>query len=164
MASLNCVTLIGNVGKAPELRSFQNGNRCATFSIATGESWKDKQTGEKKEKVQWHNIAVFEERLVDLVEKYVNKGDKLYIEGQLETRKWTDKDGIDRYSTEVVLRPFTSKIILLGGKENGGAGQQSSYSKKSSGGFGASTSGGFGNEPAHADPESEGFLDDSIPF
>ena len=153
--SLNQVNLIGNLGKDPELRSFQSGGRVASFSLATSESWKDKTTGEKKEKVQWHNIVVFNDNLVSVIEKYVSKGSKLYVTGALETRKWQDKQGVDRYATEVVLRPYNGQIILLGGKENGGGSQQS-YDKKNDDGFG----GGFGQPTQSASDE----LDDSIPF
>ena len=104
--SLNKVTLIGNLGKDPEIRSFQNGGRAASFSIATSETWKDKQTGERKERTEWHRISILNDGLVSVAEKYLKKGAKVYLEGQLETRKWTDKEGQDRYSTEVVLRPY----------------------------------------------------------
>jgi len=115
MSSLNKVILIGNLGQAPEIRSFQNGGRVANFSIATSERWKDKQTGERKEKTEWHRISVLNEKLVEVVEKYVKKGSKLYIEGQLETRKWADKEGKDHYTTEVVLQAFRGEIKLLDG-------------------------------------------------
>lgn len=117
--SLNKVTLIGNVGKDPEVRTFQNGNRVASFSIATSTSWKDKATGEKKENTQWHNISVVNDVLVGIIEQYVKKGTKLYVEGALETRKWQDNTGADRYSTEVVLRPFNGSIIFLTPKKDG---------------------------------------------
>ena len=119
--SVNKVILVGNLGKDPEIRSFQNGGRVASFSIATSENWKDKATGEKKEKTEWHRISVLNDKLVEVVEKYVKKGAKLYIEGQLETRKWTDKDGNEKYSTEVVLRPFRGELTMLDGKGGGGS-------------------------------------------
>lgn len=119
--SVNKVILIGNLGQDPEFRSFQNGDRVASFSVATSESWKDKATGEKKERTEWHRVSVLNQGLVKIVESYVKKGSKLYIEGQLETRKWQDKDGQDRYTTEVVLRPFRGELTLLDGKSGGGS-------------------------------------------
>ena len=159
--SINKVTLIGNVGKDPEIRSFQNGNRVATFSIATSTSWKDKDTGEKKEVVQWHNIAVFNDALVGNIEKYVTKGMKLYVEGQLETRKW-EKDGETHYATEVVLRQYNGTIVFLSksgedtGTNNGGQSHQNraKSAPKQQGGFGAPS-----NEAMMDDD-----LNDSIPF
>jgi single-strand DNA-binding protein len=111
--SINKVTLLGNVGKDPEIRSFQNGGKVANFTLATSDSWKDKTTGEKKTKTEWHNISVQNEALVGIIEKYVKKGSKLHLEGKLETRKWTDKEGKDRYSTEIVLYPYSGEIVLL---------------------------------------------------
>ncbi len=114
---LNKVTLIGNVGKDPEIRSFQSGDRVANFSLATSERWKDKSSGEKKEKTEWHNISVTNQGLVKLVESYVKKGSRLYIEGQLQTRKW-EKDGQNHYTTEVVLRPYNGEIKLLSSRDD----------------------------------------------
>jgi single-strand DNA-binding protein len=119
--SLNKVILIGNLGKDPEIRSFQNGGRAANFSIATSESWKDKDSGERKERTEWHRISILSDGLVTVAEKYLAKGSKVYVEGRLETRKWTDRDGIERYSTDIVLRPFSSELILLDRKEAGSA-------------------------------------------
>lgn len=113
MASVNKVILVGNLGKDPEIRAFQSGGRVANFSLATGESWKDKATGERKERTSWHNIVVSNENLVVICEKYLKKGSKIYLEGQLETHKYTDKSGEDKYTTEVMLRPFRSGIVLL---------------------------------------------------
>lgn len=118
--SVNKVIIIGNVGKYPEIRSFQNGGRVASFSVATSESWKDKATGERKDRTEWHRISVMNDALVGIVEKYVKKGSKVYIEGQLETRKWTDNQGVEKYSTEVVLRPYRGEITLLDGRKDGG--------------------------------------------
>lgn len=109
---LNKVTLIGNAGSDPEIRTMQSGDRVANISLATSERWKDKSTGEKKEKTEWHRVVIFSKALVDLAENYIRKGSKLYIEGQIETRQW-DKDGEKRYSTEIVLRPYKSEIVLL---------------------------------------------------
>lgn len=118
MAGVNKVILIGNVGKDPEIRSFQSGDRVANFSIATSESWKDKESGEKKERTEWHRISVTNQGLIKVIESYVTKGTKVYLEGQLETRKWTDKDGVEKYSTEISLRPYRGELVLLGGKES----------------------------------------------
>jgi single-strand DNA-binding protein len=111
--SLNKVQLIGHLGKDPEIRSFQNGGKAASFSLATSESWKDKETGERKERTEWHRISITNDGLVGVVEKYLKKGAKVYVEGQLETRKWTDKEGAERYSTEVVLRPYAGELLML---------------------------------------------------
>ncbi len=114
--SLNKVTLLGNVGKEPEVRSTSDGREIATFSIATSESWRDKVTGEKKERTEWHRIVVFNDGLVNVVKNYVKKGSKLYIEGTLQTRKWVDNTGIEKYTTEIVLQNFSSTLILLDSK------------------------------------------------
>ncbi len=119
MSSVNKVILVGNLGKDPEVRTFQNGGKVCNFSIATSERWTDKQSGEKRERTEWHTVAIFNENLVTVAEKYLRKGSKVYVEGQLETRKWQDRDGNDRYSTEVVLRPFRSELVLLGDKPHG---------------------------------------------
>jgi single-strand DNA-binding protein len=115
--SLNKALIIGNVGKDPEIRSMQSGDTVASFSIATSESWKDKTSGERKEKTEWHRVSCFNQGLNKVIEKYVKKGSKIYIEGQIETRKWTDKDGAEKYSTEIVLRPFRGELVLLGSKD-----------------------------------------------
>lgn len=115
MSSVNKVILIGNVGKDPEIRSFSNGGEMASFSVATSERWKDKHTGERKEKTEWHNVVVMRDSLVQVVKQHVSKGDKLYVEGKLQTRKWQDKSGADRYTTEIVVDSLT----MLGSKEQG---------------------------------------------
>jgi single-strand DNA-binding protein len=117
--SLNKVMLIGNLGADPEIRSFQNGGRVANLRIATSESWKDKATGERKERTEWHTVAVMNDVLVGVVEQYLRKGSKVYVEGQLQTRKWADQSGNDRYSTEVVLRGFGGTLLMLDGKSEG---------------------------------------------
>src|ERR1700742_5044544 len=119
--SVNKVILVGNLGRDPEIRAFQNGGRVASFSVATSENWKDKSTGEKKERTEWHRISVLNDKLFEVVARYVKKGSKVYIEGQLETRKWTDKDGQEKYTTEVVLRPFRGELTMLDAKGGGGA-------------------------------------------
>lgn len=152
--SVNKVILVGNLGKDPEIRSFQNGGRKASFSLATSESWKDKATGERRDKTEWHNVSVTNEGLVTICERYLKKGAKIYIEGQLETRKWQDKDGHDRYTTEVVLKPFRGELTMLDGR-SGGA---------SSGGYDAPA---FDNTSAGASlggPSNVPDLDDEIPF
>ena len=153
--SVNKVILVGNLGKDPEIRSFQNGGRVASFSIATSESWKDKTSGEKKERTEWHRVSVMNDSLVGVVERYLKKGAKVYIEGQLETRKWTDKEGHEKYTTEVVLRPFRGELTMLDGansNRSGGGGGESFPSYENSGAM--SSSGG----------SSAPVLDDDIPF
>ncbi len=113
MSSVNKVMLVGNVGKDPEIRSTQDGTRVASFSVATSEKWRDKASGERKERTEWHNVVVFNEQLVKVVEGYVKKGSKVYVDGALQTRKWTDKNGQERYSTEIVLQKFRGEIQLL---------------------------------------------------
>jgi single-strand DNA-binding protein len=117
MPSLNKVMLIGNLGRDPEVRTFQNGNKVANLRLATTESWRDKQSGEKKEKTEWHAVAIFNDVLVKVAEQYLRKGSKVYIEGQLETRKWQDQSGQDRYTTEVVLRAYGGALVLLDGRQ-----------------------------------------------
>ena len=153
--SVNKVILVGNLGKDPEIRSFQNGGRVASFSLATSENWKDKATGEKKERTEWHRVSVLNDKLVEVVERYVKKGSKLYIEGQLETRKWTDKDGQEKYTTEVVLRPFRGEITML--DSAGGRGGSTSMS-------GPSEEPAFGGSSGGGSIGSSADLDDSIPF
>lgn len=119
---LNKATIIGHLGKDPEIRSMQSGDKVANFSIATTERWKDKTTGEKKEKTEWHKIVIFNKNLVEVAEKYLKKGSKVYLEGQIETRKWSDsKTGEDKYTTEIVLRPFRGEITMLDNKPQGEA-------------------------------------------
>ena len=117
--SVNKVILVGNLGKDPEVRSMQSGDRVASFPVATSERWKDKASGERKEKTEWHKVAIFDERLVDIAEKYLRKGSKVYLEGQLQTRKWTDQSGQERYTTEVVLQRFRGDLTLLDSKSDG---------------------------------------------
>ena len=112
-SSLNKVTLIGNVGKDPEIRGTQDGREIASFSLATSEAWRDKGSGEKKEKAEWHKIVVFQPHLVGVVKSYVHKGSKLYVEGSLQTRKWIDNSGVEKYTTEIVLQPYSGTLLLL---------------------------------------------------
>ena len=116
MASVNKVILVGNLGKDPEVKSMQSGDRVASFPVATSERWKDKATGERKEKTEWHKVTIFDERLVEIAEKYLRKGSKVYLEGQLQTRKWTDQNGQERYTTEIVLQRFRGDLTLLDAK------------------------------------------------
>jgi single-strand DNA-binding protein len=162
--SLNKVMLIGNLGADPEIRSFQNGGKVANLRIATSESWKDRNTGERQERTEWHSVAIFSEGLVGVVERYLRKGSKVYIEGQLQTRKWQDQSGNDRYSTEVVIRGFNGTLLMLdsagGGSGGGGGGQRGGWGDSDSGGnYGGGGSGG--NAPAGGFGDD---LDDDIPF
>ena len=117
--SVNKVILIGNLGRDPEIRTFQNGGKVCNFSLATSENWKDRNTGERQERTQWHNVAIFSEPLSGIAEQFLKKGSKVYVEGQLETRKWQDNSGADRYSTEVVLRPYRGQMVLVDSRSDG---------------------------------------------
>ena len=130
--SINKVTLVGNVGRDPEIRSTQDGREIASLALATSESWKDKNTGERKERTEWHRISVFSEGLVNVIKNYVKKGSKLYIEGALQTRKWVDNAGVERYSTEVIMQNFNSTLIMLDNR-SGGDGANLSNSGSASG-------------------------------
>lgn len=153
--SVNKVILIGNLGRDPEVRTFQNGGKVCNLRIATSETWKDRNTGERREKTEWHSVAVFSEGLVRVCEQYLRKGSKVYLEGQLQTRKWQDQSGADRYSTEVVLQGFGSTLVMLDGRgEGGGAG--------AGGGYMGDQSGGYSSNPAPAAPAND--MDDEIPF
>jgi single-strand DNA-binding protein len=153
--SVNKVILVGNVGQDPELRATTDGKEIANFSIATTESWKDKNTGEKKEKTEWHRVVVFSQGLVGIVKNYVKKGSKLYIEGQLQTRKWTDNNGVDKYSTEIILQNFNSTLQIVGG------GEQRTTKKEESDGWREKV--GLKNEETATATAEDDFLD-SIPF
>jgi single-strand DNA-binding protein len=124
MASVNKVTILGNLGRDPEVRTFQNGGKICNLRVATSETWRDKQSGERKERVEWHSISIMVEGLVKVAEQYLRKGSKVYIEGQLETRKWQDQSGADRYSTEIVLRPFNSALVLLDKRDGDGGSRE----------------------------------------
>ena len=130
--SVNKVTLIGNVGRDPEIRSTQDGREIATITLATSDSWKDKSTGERKEKTEWHKVVVFSEGLVNIIKNYVKKGSKLYIEGSLQTRKWVDNENQERYTTEIVLQNFNSTLILLDSRGDTPADQTDDGRKQSS--------------------------------
>jgi single-strand DNA-binding protein len=152
--SVNKVILIGNLGKDPEVRTFPNGGRVANFSVATSESWKDKATGERKERTEWHRISILNDALVGIAEKYLKKGSKVYIEGQLETRKY-EKDGRDVYTTEVVLRPYNGNLTMLDGKSSSGGAANSDFAEEP-----AAPSSGGGNFAS----SSKNDMDDEIPF
>lgn len=120
MAGVNKAIIVGRLGRDPEIRSFNNGGKICNLSVATSETWKDKSTGERKERAEWHKISILDENLVRVAEQYLRKGSEVYLEGQIETRKWQDQSGVDKYSTEIVLRQFNGKLTLLGGKNEGG--------------------------------------------
>ena len=164
--SVNKVILIGNVGKDPEIRTFGNGGKVANFSIATSESWKDRNSGERKEKTDWHNIAVFNDGLVGVIERYVKKGSKLYIEGKLQTRKWQDRDGNDKYTTEVVLQGYGGTLTMLDSRDNQGGGRSGGGGyNQDSGGYGNMNQGGGSRSASAMEGPKENFdLDDDIPF
>lgn len=144
--SVNKVILVGNLGRDPEVRTFQNGGKVCNLRIATSERWRDRNTGENRERTEWHSVAIFSEPLAKIAEQYLRKGSKVYLEGQLETRKWQDQSGQDRYSTEVVLRPFTGNLTMLDGRgEGGGGGGGGGYDGGGSGGgYGGGSDGGYG--------------------
>ncbi|QBF31669.1 single-stranded DNA-binding protein [Thalassococcus sp. S3] len=163
--SVNKVILIGNLGRDPEVRTFQNGGKVCNLRIATSETWKDRNTGERRERTEWHSVAIFSEPLARVAEQYLRKGSKVYLEGQLETRKWQDQSGQDRYSTEVVLRPYTSTLTMLDGRGEGGGGMGGG-----GGGYGGGQGGGY-----DSGPQDGGYgggsggggsrdIDDEIPF
>ncbi|QPH53522.1 single-stranded DNA-binding protein [Pontivivens ytuae] len=166
--SVNKVILIGNLGRDPEVRSFQNGGKVCNLRIATSETWRDKNSGERRERTEWHTVAIFSEPLVRVAEQYLRKGSKVYIEGQLETRKWQDQSGQDRYSTEVVLRPYTSTLTMLDGRgEGGGGGGDYGGGGGSYGGGGGGSYGGGGSGGGGQGGGGGGFgsdMDDDIPF
>jgi len=155
--SINKVILVGNLGRDPEVRSTQDGREIANLAIATSETWKDKSTGERKEKTEWHRVVIFNEGLVTVAKNYLKKGAKVYIEGQLQTRKWTDQAGVEKYSTEIVLQGFNSNLTMLDGKGGSSEGS-SSYNSGS-----ASSGSSYGSSQSNTAPASE-LLDDEIPF
>jgi single-strand DNA-binding protein len=173
--SLNKVMLIGNLGADPEIRSFQNGGKVANLRIATSETWKDKATGERKEKTEWHTVAIFSEGLVSVVERYLKKGSKVFVEGKLQTRKWQDQQGQDRYSTEIVIQGLGGTLTMLDGAAGGGGGMGGGGGRSGggSGGYGGGASGGSGGgwdqgggAPSGGSAGGGGYddLDDDIPF
>ncbi len=181
--SVNKVIIVGNLGRDPEVRNFANGGKVVNLRIATSENWRDKTSGERKERTEWHSVAIFNENLAKIAEQYLRKGSTVYIEGQLETRKWQDQSGADRYSTEVVLRQFRGELTLLGGRDSGGGGgggdalggeDRGGYDDYGSGSGGAGSGGaGSGGAQGGAARGSYGGsapagrasdMDDEIPF
>ena len=162
MASVNKVILVGNLGADPEVRTLPSGSKVVNLSVATSESWRDKNTGERKEKTEWHRVVIFNEGLTRVAEQYLHKGSKVYIEGALQTRKWQDQSGQDKYSTEVVLQGFNSNLTMLDGRQDGdNAGGFSG--PRSEGGFSSPAERPARRAPASA-PAFEGGADDDIPF
>ncbi len=161
--SVNKVILIGNLGRDPEVRTFQNGGKVCNLRIATSETWKDKNTGERRERTEWHSVAIFNEGLVRIAEQYLRKGSKVYIEGQLQTRKWQDQSGADRYSTEVVLQGFNGSLTMLDGRGEGSGGGGNigggDYGGSQGGDYGGGSSGPSSNQGSPARD-----FDDDIPF
>lgn len=159
--SINKVILVGNLGKDPEVRAMQDGREIVNLTLATSESWQDKTTGERKEKTEWHRIVIFNQGLVKVAKSYLNKGSKVYIEGQLQTRKWTDNDGNERYSTEVVLQNFNGNLTMLDSK--GGNSEYSADNNSSSTPAFGQTTGSF-DKAASPSPIATEELDDEVPF
>jgi single-strand DNA-binding protein len=179
--SVNKVIIVGNLGRDPEVRSFPNGGKVVNLRIATSETWRDKQTGERKERTEWHSVAIFNEALGKIAEQYLRKGSTVYIEGQLETRKWQDQSGADRYTTEVVLRQYRGELTLLGGRDGGSSGGAGggyddrggyddpgaggSYGGGAQGGARGGAGGGFGGGSGGGAPSGgRSDMDDEIPF
>lgn len=154
--SVNKVILIGNLGRDPEVRTMQNGGKVCNLSVATSERWRDRSSGEMQERTEWHRVVIFDEKIAEVCERYLKKGSKVYLEGQLQTRKWTDQSGVEKYTTEVVLQRFRGNLVMLDGRGEGGG----DYSGGAGGdyGQGGGYGGGSGGAPAGGD------LDDEIPF
>jgi len=165
--SVNKVILVGNLGRDPEIRSMPNGDRIANLSIATSETWRDRSSGERKEKTEWHRVVIFNDNIVKVVENYIKKGSTVYIEGALQTRKWTDQQGVEKYSTEIVVGRFNGQLTMLGGRSEGGS-QGGGYSGGQGGGgrgdddYSSGFSTGGANKPSG--PKESYDLNDDIPF
>ena len=157
--SVNKVILIGNLGRDPEIRSFANGGRVANLSIATSETWKDRNTGERKERTEWHRVAIFNEGLVRVAEQYLAKGSLVHIEGKLETRKWTDQNGVEKYSTEITLRPYNGELTMLDKRASG-----ATLDNRGSGEQGSAPAPAAAQAPASAPVPAAAMADDEIPF
>lgn len=159
--SVNKVILVGNLGAKPEIRQMQSGDKVCNLSVATSESWKDKATGERREKTEWHRVVVFNQNIINVCENYLDKGSKVYLEGQLETRKWQDQaTGQDKYTTEIVLRPFRGELTMLDSRSGGGAG----FGDSAGGGYSAGPSASYGGGAAAAQKAPIDDLEDEIPF
>jgi single-strand DNA-binding protein len=168
MAGVNKVILVGNLGKDPEVQSFSNGGQAVKFTVATSETWRDKASGERKERTEWHNVVIFNEALGSIAKQYLRKGSQVYLEGSLQTRKWQDQTGNDRYTTEVVLQRFRGELTLLGGRGEGASGGDD-YDRGGGGGYGAPArggpGGGFGGTGGGQQrPSFSDDLDDDVPF
>jgi single-strand DNA-binding protein len=167
--SVNKVIIVGNLGRDPEVRSFQNGGKVVNLRIATSETWRDRNSGERKERTEWHSVAIFSEPLAKIAEQYLKKGSKVYIEGALETRKWQDQSGQDRYTTEVVLRPYRGELTLLDSRDGGGSGggsggydDRGGYDDYQGGGSSGGPAGGASSRAPSGGGRSD--IDDEIPF
>jgi single-strand DNA-binding protein len=171
MAGLNKVQIIGHLGADPEVRTFGNGGKVCNLRVATSETWKDRNSGEKKEKTEWHSVAIFQEGLVGVAERYLKKGAKVYIEGKLQTRKWQDQSGADRYTTEIVLQGFGGSMLMLGdargdGGGGSGGGSGGGYGGQGGGDYGGGGGGGYdqGGGSGSTSHAKRGDMDDEIPF
>jgi len=158
--SVNKVILVGNLGRDPEIRTMQNGNRVANLSVATSERWFDKRANERREKTEWHRVVIFDEKLIDVVEQYVHKGSKIYLEGQIQTRKWTDQSGVEKYSTEVVLQRFRGVLTMLDSKGDSGGVSGGDMNGDTGGDTDGDTGGGDQSGGTGPSPD----LNDDIPF
>jgi single-strand DNA-binding protein len=166
--SVNKVILVGNLGRDPEIRSTNDGTRIANLALATSESWRDRNSGERKERTEWHRVVIFNERLIEIAEKYLRKGSKIYVEGVLQTRKWTDNNQQERYSTEIVLQRFRGELTMLDGARTGGASEGADFEDYSGGGdqvrYGGTGQAASSGAPRSRAPAAAGDLDDEIPF
>jgi single-strand DNA-binding protein len=158
--SVNKVILVGNLGREPEVRHTNDGKPIVNLSVATSETWRDRNSGERRERTEWHRVVIFNERLGEVAQKYLQKGSKVYLEGQLRTRKWTDQQGVEKYSTEVVLENFRGELTMLDSRSGGGDFGGGSGGGDYGGGSGGSRGGDYGGGP----PSGGGDLDDEIPF
>ena len=163
--SVNKVILVGNLGRDPEVRSMQDGRSMVNMSVATSDTWRDRQSGERKERTEWHRVVIFNEKLAEVAQKYVRKGSKVYVEGQLSTRKWTDQSGQERYTTEVVIPRFGGALTMLDGRSGGGAGAEGGMGGGDADDMSPAMSGGGGTAGrSAAKGKGGGELDDDIPF
>ena len=162
--SVNKVILVGNLGRDPEIRSMQSGEEICQLSVATSDTWRDKASGERKERTEWHRVVIFNENLVKVAKQYLKKGSKIYIEGSLQTRKWTDKDGAEKFTTEVVLQRYRGELTMLDGRGEGGGGSSGGDDYGSGGGSSGGYSGGGGGRSGGGAPPRRDDLDDEIPF
>lgn len=166
--SVNKVILIGNLGADPEVRDFPSGGKVCNLRVATSETWRDRNSGERRERTEWHRVAIYNENLVRIAQQYLKKGSKVYLEGQLETRKWQDQSGQDRYTTEISLRPYRGELTLLDGRDGGSGGgyddDRGGYGGGSSGGYGGGGQGGGYGGGSSGGGGSRADLDDEIPF